>query len=75
MTQIDVKALALAHAEVDAEFVTRMGLSVIKQWGALSTEVKALIRQQAIAVQIEKYPTMDQSGARLDEFLERGSGK
>jgi hypothetical protein len=73
MTQaIDIKTLVPAHATYDVELVTRMGLAVIKQWGALSTETKALIREQAIAVQLDGAIG---SASRLDAFLQSNSGK
>jgi hypothetical protein len=75
MTQaIDIKTLVPAHAAYDTELVTRMGLAVVKQWGALSTETKALIREQAIAVQLDGHASTD-AASRIDAFLQSNSGK
>jgi hypothetical protein len=75
MTQdIKIATIGPGGDKGEADMVQRMGLAVVRQWGALSTDVKALLRDQAVAVDLEGGQAADVS-ARLDAFLRDRSGK
>jgi hypothetical protein len=75
MTQdIKIATISPGRDNAEAEMVERMGLAVVRQWGALSTEVKALLRDQAIAVELKGGQDAGVS-ERLDAFLHDRSGK
>ncbi len=70
MTQVfKIATIAPTNESDEADVVQRMGLAVVRQWGALPTEVKHLLRDQAVAVDLGDGQRTDVEG-RVDAFLQ-----
>jgi hypothetical protein len=75
MTQaIKIATITPKRDDDESELVQRMGLAVVRHWGALSTEVKALLRDQAIAVDLGGGRRIGLED-RVDTLLQHHSGK